>query len=387
MWLVDDLEASAARRAAVGVDRDRRVGVRTVADSGALVDAGADAFVRGAREDDTRAFTAQDPRQPRCDVEGVGRLAVAVVRRRAGRVAGLTEAARVDETVDLGRMRPVGAVVARVDGNRLAEQRQPAEGLVSVVADPVLQRGERAVAATAAHVDRVGEDARVRVRGVLVVGDEAAVGRPARRLVGTVGCAGEQPARRAVARKQPDRALGGVEPALLAVRRPRRRDPLAVGRASSREPAVARVVRDVHRTPRRRPDKVDVLARADVAVEAGGDDEAVAAALHEVRPAEDLRFDEDRLAAVRVPSPERHPVGPDRARSARIRLVQQPASVGRVASVHARSAAEERGSHGCDEERAHRVHVYARRSSLSQSSRSPVAAAARRPRRSAPPTA
>ena len=119
---IDDVEAAARRRPAVGVDRDGGVRVRAVADRCPLGDARSPAGVRPAREDDVRAGPAENPPQPHGDVEGEGRLRVARRRRRSRRVAGLAQRARVDEPVDLLRMRPVAAVVAGVDRNRRSTQ-------------------------------------------------------------------------------------------------------------------------------------------------------------------------------------------------------------------------------------------------------------------------
>src|SRR5205814_832782 len=84
-----------------------------------------------------------------------------------------------------------------------------------------------------------------------------------------------------------------------------------------------------------------------------------------------------RLAARNGACPERHPVRADRAGSAGVRLVEEPASVGRVAHVQARAraAGDERGSDGRGEQNAHRVHVYVADSSSSPFSCSSAVAA------------
>jgi hypothetical protein len=121
------VEAVSAGRAAVGVDRQREVGMRAVADRRALVDARPDAVVGRACHDDARAEALQPALQAPRDVERERRLAQAAVRGlRAGRVAGLAVAARAGRhlAVDLRRVRAVGAVVAGVEVDRRAGQRQ-----------------------------------------------------------------------------------------------------------------------------------------------------------------------------------------------------------------------------------------------------------------------
>src|ERR1700722_14575465 len=62
------------------------------------------------------------PVQPHGDVEREGMLGITRVRLRPGRVARLPLRDHVDQPVDDRRMRPVGAVVPRVQGDDLAGQ-------------------------------------------------------------------------------------------------------------------------------------------------------------------------------------------------------------------------------------------------------------------------
>ena len=146
-------EARASRRAAVGVNRDRRVAVGPVADRRALCDAWPDAGVALAGHHHTRPGREQQRAQPHRDAPVEVGLAVSVRRGRAGGVAFLLAVAVVDEPPDLQGMGEVAAVVAGVDGDHPAAEGQLLDGGVC------RRRGRRAC-----HVDGGAE--RLKLRGV-----------------------------------------------------------------------------------------------------------------------------------------------------------------------------------------------------------------------------
>lgn len=119
----DDVEPAASSRAAVGVDRDHRVGVRAVADPRAPVDARADAAVGAPGQHHLGALTAEDARGRARHVQGEARLRVAAGRSRPRRVARLVPAApdRHLAVDDLG-VGGVAAVVPRVEHDRAPGQ-------------------------------------------------------------------------------------------------------------------------------------------------------------------------------------------------------------------------------------------------------------------------
>ena len=109
--------------APVGVDRDRRVRIRVVADGGALCHARTHARIGRPRQHDRRTFGPQVGRGVLRHVEVELRLGVAPVGLGAGRVAALVLAPVPDQRVDERRIREVVTVVARVDRHHLALER------------------------------------------------------------------------------------------------------------------------------------------------------------------------------------------------------------------------------------------------------------------------
>src|SRR5690606_36947378 len=112
----DDVEAAAGLRPAVGVHRDRRVGLGVVADLRPLVHARADPLVVGAGHHDLGAFGLQPVAQQQRQVQGELVLGVAARALRADGVAGLLlPGTGGDLLVDLLGRVGVAAVVAGVD--------------------------------------------------------------------------------------------------------------------------------------------------------------------------------------------------------------------------------------------------------------------------------
>ena len=341
----DDVKAAPAGRAAVGVDRDREVGVRAVADRRPLVDARADAVVGRARHDDGRAEALQPALQPPRDVEREARFAQpAVVRLGAGRVAGLAVAAGAGrhEAVDLRRPRRVGAVVAGVDVDRRAgeRQRRRRDGdecggdhlnsrISEILADSLLRRQLRdpdEVAAVRvargvevdrlalADLDGLGADPRpaLRRRGLR----QPLVGDPDRRLEARRGRADRQALggdARGGVDDDPDAGLVVEVGAVVVLRRPGRRRVAVDERArlvgvlavaADRVEVRARALLERDRLQARRGRARDVLAlagpalgaRAEVAEHGGRGDREHEQADHQVAPA--ARAQRDALARV-----------------------------------------------------------------------------------------
>jgi hypothetical protein len=99
------------------MDRNRDVRVCAVPDRGAFRDAGSPPGVVTARKDDTRTFGAQDPRETKGNVEVVLSFGVAAARLASAHVARLLQRTGIHQSVDLGRMSEVGAVMPWIDSN------------------------------------------------------------------------------------------------------------------------------------------------------------------------------------------------------------------------------------------------------------------------------
>src|SRR6185437_12048158 len=113
---LDDVEAGAAGRSAVGVHRDDRVGLDDVAEPAAHVDARPDPTVAGPGQPHVEAAGGQQRPEPEGDVPGEGVLRVPGRGLRADLVARLAFAVPgVDQPFHLAEVVDVAAVVAGVD--------------------------------------------------------------------------------------------------------------------------------------------------------------------------------------------------------------------------------------------------------------------------------
>ena len=118
-----DGEPGPTRRAAIGVDRHRHIGMERVGDGGADIDTGAHAGVGGTGEHDPGPVGLEESLGPQGHVEVEGVLGVAVVGLGAGGVTRFDEPTPVDGPVDGRRGAAVAPVVAGVDHHRQPRQR------------------------------------------------------------------------------------------------------------------------------------------------------------------------------------------------------------------------------------------------------------------------
>src|SRR5271170_7872401 len=102
---------------------DRNIDASAIQDLRPLGHAWTDPVVGVTRHHDASARVSEPVAKHLSDVPVVPRLLVSRIRRSSGRVAGLDVVPIPDGMVDVGGIRPVAAVVARIDANRESFER------------------------------------------------------------------------------------------------------------------------------------------------------------------------------------------------------------------------------------------------------------------------